>query len=78
MASKKKAKTKKVFVLHDGTSFDVTGEDGKFFYCGKTQFRRGSRLGEIREVELSGKAEEAEPKASEAQTDTMSAEAETE
>lgn len=42
MASKKKAKTatKTVFVLPDGTRYDVTGESGKYVFCGNTQFRR--------------------------------------
>ncbi len=43
MATKKKAKAqaeKKIFVLPDGSRYDVTGEDGKYVYCGATQFRR--------------------------------------
>lgn len=45
MASKKKkakaqAGEKKVFVLPDGKRYDVTGENGKYVFCGATQFRR--------------------------------------
>lgn len=44
MASKKKAKAqageKKVFVLPNGKRYDVTGENGKYVFCGATQFRR--------------------------------------
>lgn len=47
MASKKKAKSKVVFVLHDGTRYDVTGEDGKYIYCGDTQFRKSAMRGEL-------------------------------
>ena len=49
MASKKKAtpKTKKVFVLSDGTRYDVTGENGKYVFCGKTQFRKSAERGKI-------------------------------
>lgn len=70
MASKKKTapKAKTVFVLHDGTRFDVTGEDGKYVYCGNTQFRKSANRGEIRKVEAAEKAE----------TETISAEAEAE
>ena len=42
MATKKKSKpeAKRYFVLSDGTRYEVTGEDGKYVYCGATQFRR--------------------------------------
>lgn len=61
MATKKKAKTeeKRYFVLPDGTRYEVTGEDGKFVYCGTTQFRR--MRGEIvTEKVTEAPAEEAE------------------
>ena len=49
MASKKKAapKAKKVFVLSDGTRYDVTGENGKYVFCGNTQFRKSAGRGQI-------------------------------
>lgn len=49
MATKKKAqpKTKTVFILHDGAKYDVTGEDGKYIYCGNTQFRKSANRGEL-------------------------------
>ena len=53
MAKKKtEAKTKSVFVLHDGTRYDVTGEDGKFVYCGETQFRKSAMRGELISEEI--------------------------
>lgn len=63
MATKKKAKAsaeeKRYFVLPNGTRYDVTGEDGKYVYCGATQFRR--MRGEIvTEKVAEAPAEEAE------------------
>ena len=47
MASKKKNKTEKHWYLYtpDGTQFEITGEDGKYYYSGDTQFfkRHGYR-----------------------------------
>lgn len=48
--AKKKAKTKKVFVLSNGDRYDVTGETGKYYVCGDTQFRKLGGRGEIVEV----------------------------
>ena len=47
MATKKKAKAKTVFVLPDGTKYDVTGETGKYILCGDTQFRKSAGRGKI-------------------------------
>ena len=47
MATKKKTKKKAVFVLKNGTRYDVTGETGKYVLCGNTQFRKSARRGEI-------------------------------
>lgn len=47
MATKKKAKAKTVFVLNDGTRYDVTGENGKYVFCGNTQFRKSAGRGRI-------------------------------
>ena len=39
MAKKKKlTETARFLILPDGTEFLVTGEDGKYWYCGDTQF----------------------------------------
>lgn len=43
MASRKKEKKadgKTYFVLPDGNRFEVTGENGKYVFCGGTQFRK--------------------------------------
>lgn len=53
MATKKKAKAKRVFVLPDGTRYDITGETGKYILCGDTQFRKSANRGEIVEEKLS-------------------------
>ena len=77
MASKKKAKTKTIFVLHaTGEQYDVIAETGKYYICNGTQFRKSGNRGVIREVALNDKVAEAEPK--EAEAGTMSAETETE
>ena len=47
MATKKKAKKKTLFVLADGTRYDVTGETGKYIICGSTQFRKSAGRGQL-------------------------------
>ena len=47
MATKKKVKTKTVFVLPDGSRYDVTGENGKYIFCGDTQFRKSAGRGKL-------------------------------
>ena len=47
MATKKRTKAKTVFILEDGTRYDVTGENGKFIFCGNTQFRKSANRGRI-------------------------------
>jgi len=32
--------TKKVLVMENGSRFDVTDENGKYYICGETQFRK--------------------------------------
>ena len=59
MATKKKAKTKTVFVLHDGTKYDVTGENGKYIYCGNTQFRKSANCGKLVTEEIAPEPEKA-------------------
>lgn len=64
MSTKKKAKAqageKKVFVLPDGKRYDVTGENGKYVFCGGTQFRRAR--GEIVKIPVAAEAESEEEK----------------
>ena len=57
--AKKKEKTKRVFVLNDGTRYDVTGEDGKYVFCGQTQFRKAGGRGEIVEEKVAAEPEKA-------------------
>lgn len=45
--AKKKTKEKVVYVLDNGTTYDVTGGDGKYIFCNGTQFRRNSKRGHI-------------------------------
>lgn len=42
-----KKKTKKVYVLSNGERYDVTGETGRYFLCGETQFRKAARRGKV-------------------------------
>lgn len=60
MATKKKAKKKAVFILKNGTRYDVTGETGKYVLCGNTQFRKSARRGEIVYDELGAEKKETE------------------
>ena len=59
MATKKKAKADRVFVLPDGTKYNIVGETGKYILCGDTQFRKSANRGEIVEEKLSVAKEEA-------------------
>lgn len=62
MATKKKTTpksgAKKMFVLPDGARYEITAENGKYVFCGDTQFRRAR--GEI--VNLPHVSEEEEQK----------------
>lgn len=64
MATRKKTKAKpavgRVFVLPDGTRYEITGENGKYVFCGATQFRRSR--GEILDIPVAEKAEPEEEK----------------
>lgn len=42
-----KKKTKKVYILSNGERYDVTGETGRYFLCGETQFRKAARRGKV-------------------------------
>ena len=43
--AKKKAKEKYYYVLGNGHRYEVTGSNGKFIFCGDTQFRRSADRG---------------------------------
>lgn len=43
-----KAKAKKVLLMNDGKEYEITGEAGRFWICGDTQFRKGN--GEVVEA----------------------------
>lgn len=61
MASKKT--TKRYLYLTNDKKYEVTGENGKYFICGDTQFRKGNaeiRNLEIEEVKASKKKSEIE------------------
>ena len=63
MAGKKgkKAAGPLELVLRDGTVYPVTGEAGKFWLCGSTQFRKGSgRIAAVREAPKAEKPDEKE------------------
>lgn len=65
MASRKKAAKPqstggRVFVLPDGTRYEITGENGKYVFCGATQFRRSR--GEILNIPVAAEAEPEEEK----------------
>ena len=41
----------KIIVMKNGAEFPIIGEDGKYFYCGNTQFRKSNpMIAEIREL----------------------------
>lgn len=42
-----KKKTKKVYILSNGERYDVTGENGRYIFCGETQFRKAAKRGKI-------------------------------
>ncbi len=43
--AKKKTKEKFYYVLANGNRYEITGNDGKFIFCGDTQFRRSANRG---------------------------------
>lgn len=56
MATKKKAKADRVFVLPDGTKYNIVGETGKYILCeGGIQFRR--QRGEVVNLPVAKKSE---------------------
>lgn len=42
LAKKKTAQKEKYLIFSDGSEAAVTGENGKYFLCGKTQYRRSN------------------------------------
>lgn len=60
MATKKKAKAKTVFVLPDGSKYNVVGETGKYVLCENgIQFRR--QRGELVKLSHVGEEEDRKP-----------------
>ena len=56
-----KPKTRKVLKLKDGTEYGITKENGKYYICGKTQFRKANpNIAEIVKVKLEEEKEEIE------------------
>lgn len=61
MATKKKAKADRVFVLPDGTKYNIVGETGKYILCdGGIQFRKAR--GEILNIPVAVEAKSEEEK----------------
>ena len=60
--AKKKEKAKTFYVLESGERFEVTGENGKYYFCENgVQFRRASKLGHIEKVKAQEPEKAAEP-----------------
>ena len=50
---KKKAKTRLVYTLHNGDTYVVTGDTGKYYLCeGDTQFRKSAKRGVLSKEEI--------------------------
>lgn len=55
-------KTEKILVMINGDRHTITGEDGKYWLCGETRFRKLSKqIASIEEVETPGAEIAAEP-----------------
>lgn len=39
-----KDKTKKVLLMKNGAEYEITGDNGRFWLCGNTQFRKASSM----------------------------------
>lgn len=58
-----KPKTRKVLKHKNGTEYGITKENGKYYICGKTQFRKSNPdIAEIVRVKLEEETEEKEEK----------------
>lgn len=53
-----KKKTKKVYVLDNGERYDIIGENGRYYLCEVTQFRKAAERGRVAKEEI---AEEEPP-----------------
>ena len=62
MSKKKSApKSKKVYVLADGTTYDIISETGKYYLCAYgTQFRKAAKRGKVERVDLESAENEEE------------------
>lgn len=51
--SKKKQKTKQVYVMPSGEEYEVVADAGKYFVCATgTQFRKSAKRGTLKRVEI--------------------------
>lgn len=58
MAKKAKSRAPElVLVMKNGEKFTITGEDGRYWYCGETRFRKSNE--DILTVEEAGRKEDA-------------------
>lgn len=54
-------KTRRILKLDSGAEYNIVSEDGRYFYCGETQFRKSNpHIVEIIKVEEPEEAKEAE------------------
>lgn len=67
MAKKKAKMAKLFFVLPNGNRYEVTGEDGKYIFCGETQFRKSANRGKLVTEEIAPEPEKAPEDDAEAQ-----------
>lgn len=57
--AKKKPKFKLVYVLSNGETYTVIGENGKYYLCeGNTQFRKSAERGVLIKEEIKEETEE--------------------
>ena len=52
----------KIIVLKNGVEFPIEGENGKYYFCGDTQFRKSNpQIAEIKEVKHESEEVEDQP-----------------
>lgn len=51
-ATSKKTQTKIMYVLDNGAEYEVLSENGKYYICEGTQFRKASAQGKLVKVEV--------------------------
>ena len=60
MAKKKTQTTQLFYVLSNGERYIVTGETGKYYICGETQFRKNANRGKLIKESVDAPAPETE------------------